>query len=85
MSEYNRGFGYHTVYEGLYAIRLNGGPWDGQYVGIMDPHDRQIVVNGPRNGDHRIWIRNVYSRREDRWEFVETETTYITAYYGPPP
>jgi hypothetical protein len=59
MTQYNRNFGYHTVHEGMYAVRLHGGPWDGKYVGIVDPRDRQIVINGPRNGDHRIWIRNV--------------------------
>jgi hypothetical protein len=69
----------HTLQLGLYAIRLHGGPWDGKEVGVRDPQASQVWVNGPRNGDHRIWISHLYERCGDRFEFTRTEVTPLSA------
>ena len=70
----------HNVREGMCAVRLHGGPWDGREVGVRDPEARQVIVNGPRHGDHSVWITHLYERREGRYEFVETEVTLLSAW-----
>jgi hypothetical protein len=70
----------HTVREGMCAVRLHGGPWDGREVGVRDPEARQVIVNGPRHGDHSVWITHLYERRGGRYEFVETEVTPLSAW-----
>jgi hypothetical protein len=70
----------HTVQEGMHAVRLHGGPWDGKEVGVREPEARQVSVNGPRHGDHSVWITHLYERRGDRYEFVSTEVTPLSAW-----
>jgi hypothetical protein len=68
----------HTVEEGMYATRLHGGPWDGKEVGVRDIEAQFVTVNGPRYGNHTVWITHIYQRRGDRYEFVSTETIPIS-------
>jgi hypothetical protein len=70
----------HTVRQGMIAIRLCGGPWDGKEVGVRDPQAPLVKVNGPRHGNHTVWITHLYERRGDRYEFVTTEVTPLTAW-----
>jgi hypothetical protein len=79
MVEAHREIASHTVQEGMYAIRLHGGPWDGKDVGVRDLGAHRVAIHGPRQGDHRIWITHVYERRGQRYEFVTTEVTPISA------
>jgi hypothetical protein len=65
----------HVVGEGMFAVRLHGGPWDGKVVGVRVVAPALVQVNGPRHGDHRVWITHLYARRDDRYEFVSTEVT----------
>jgi hypothetical protein len=69
----------HIVGEGMHAVRLHGGPWDGQEVGVRDPTAREVVVNGPRHGDHSVWITHLYEWRGGRYEFVCTEVVVLSA------
>jgi hypothetical protein len=72
----------HTIQEGMHAVRLHGGPWDGKEVGVRDPYAVSILVYGPRHGDHRVWITHIYERREGRYQFVATETVPLKAWRG---
>jgi hypothetical protein len=69
----------HTVLAGMFAVRLHGGPWDDKEVGVRDPKARRIVVNGPRHGNHTVWVTHLYELRGGRYEFVTTEITPLTA------
>lgn len=80
MDEAPREIASHTVREGMCAVRLHGGPWDGKDVGVRDPQANRVAVHGPRHGNHRIWITHVYERRGQGYEFVTTEVTTISAY-----
>ena len=62
MAEIHREIASHTVREGMFAVRLHGGPWDGRVVGVDDPQARLVAVHGPRHGNHRVWITHVYER-----------------------
>jgi hypothetical protein len=64
----------------MFAIRLHGGPWDGKEVGVRDRAARLVKVNGPRHGDHTVWITHLYERRGDQYEFVTTEVTPLSAW-----
>ena len=70
----------HAPRPALTAVRLFGGPWDGREVWVGDPRAELIQVNGPRDGDHRVWITHLYQRRGDRYEFVSTEVVPISAW-----
>jgi hypothetical protein len=65
----------HVPRTGLTAVRLFGGPWDGQDVWVSDTQARWVQVNGPRHGDHTVWITHLYEWRGERYEFVATEVT----------
>jgi len=69
----------HAVEEGMYAVRLHGGPWDGREVGIRDPQARLIGVNGPRGRNHGVWITHLYQQRGGRYEFVSTHVASVAA------
>jgi hypothetical protein len=85
MAEIHPEIASHSVGEGMYAVRLHGGPWDGREVGVRAPGARWVQVNGPRHGNHRVWITHLYERRGGRYEFVVTEETPISAgAIGPP-
>lgn len=64
----------------MFAIRLHGGPWGGKEVGVRDRAARLVQVNGPRYGDHTVWITHLYERRMDHYEFVRTEVTPLSAW-----
>jgi hypothetical protein len=70
----------HVPQEGMSAIRLQGGPWDGKEVWVRDPEASQVQVNGPRHGNHTVWITHLYNRRGGRYEFVTTEVTPLSAW-----
>ena len=80
MAEIHREIASHTVREGMFAVRLHGGPWDGRVVGVDDPHAPLVAVHGPRHGNHRVWITHVYERRGQRYEFVTTEVVPLSAW-----
>ncbi len=69
----------HIVQEGMYAVRLHGGPWDGKEVGVREPQAPQVVVNGPRHGIHRVWITHLYEWRGGRYQFVSTQVVPLSA------
>lgn len=70
----------HVPQEGMSAIRLHGGPWGGKDVYVSDPSARLVEVNGPRRGDHSVWVTHLYERRAGRYEFVSTEVTPLSAW-----
>lgn len=72
----------HTVQEGMHAILLHGGPWDGKEVGVRNPGAHRVAIHGPRHGDYRVWVTHVYEKRGQRYEFVATEVTPISALWG---
>jgi len=57
----------HIPQEGMYVVRLHGGPWDGKEVGVRNPDPPFVRVNGPRHGQHSIWVTHLYERRGDRY------------------
>jgi hypothetical protein len=70
----------HIVQPGMYAVRLYGGPWDGKEVGVRVPDPPFVRVNGPRHGQHFVWITHLYQRREGRYEFISTEVVPLSAW-----
>jgi hypothetical protein len=73
----------HAVSQGMFAVRLHGGPWDGKVVGVRVAAPTLVQVNGPRHGDHRVWITHLYERKGDSYEYVFTEVTPLEACAGP--
>jgi hypothetical protein len=61
------------------GVGLHGGLWDDKEVGVRDPIAPFVQVNGPRAGNHRVWITHLYERRGGLYEFVATKTVRITA------
>lgn len=72
----------HVPLTGLVPVRLFGGPWDGRDVWVSDPRALWVRVNGPRHGNHRVWITHLYEWRDARYEFVATEVTPLSATGG---
>ena len=70
----------HTPQKGMYAVRLHGGPWDGKVVGVRVANPPLVQVNGPRHGQHSVWITHLYKRCGDRYEFVATEVFGVSAW-----
>jgi uncharacterized protein (TIGR02996 family) len=70
----------HTQQEGMFAIRLHGGPWNSKQVWVRNPQARRVQVSGPRHGDHSVWITYLYEWHGDRYEFVYTEVTPLSAW-----
>jgi len=64
---------------GAFPVHLHGGPWDGKDVWVDRPDAPFVRIHGPRHGDHRVWITHLYQRRDDRYEFVGTETVSVAA------
>jgi hypothetical protein len=79
MGEVHSEIACHIPRAGMCAIWLQGGPWNGKEVGVRDPGAAFVRVNGPRHGQHSIWITHLYQRRGDRYEFVRTEVTPVSA------
>jgi hypothetical protein len=80
MSKVHAEIACHTPQEGMYAVRLHGGPWDGKVVGVRCVDPLLVRVNGPRHGRHSVWITHLYQRRGDRYEFVSTEVVPLSAW-----
>src|SRR6266566_9810163 len=70
----------HVPQKGLISVRLHGGPWDGKEVWVRRLNAPLIRVNGPRFGQHSVWITHLYERRGDRCEFVVTEVVPLSAW-----
>ena len=70
----------HVPREGLVPIRLHGGPWNGKDVYVADAQADFVRVNGPRHGQHSVWITHLYQRSEGRLEYVSTEITPLSAW-----
>jgi hypothetical protein len=66
--------------EGLSPVRLHGGPWDGKDVYVRATHLPFIQVNGPRHGQHAVWITHLYELRGTRWEYVSTDVVPLSAW-----
>jgi hypothetical protein len=64
----------------MVPVRLHGGVWDGKEVYVCDAQAPLVRVNGPRSGQHRVWITHLYERRGDRYEFVSTEVIPLSAW-----
>ena len=47
---------------------------------MRDPEARLLQVNGPRHGDHSVWITHIYERREGRYEFVTREVIPLSGW-----
>jgi hypothetical protein len=67
----------HHPGPGLAPVELVGGPWDGQIAGVRNPSARVIVINGPRHGNHRVWITHRYEKLRGRFEYVRTDVVGI--------
>jgi hypothetical protein len=80
MAEDHAEIACHILREGMYAVRLNGGPWDGKEVGVRDPKAERVRVNGPRHGCHSIWITHLYERHGECFEFLKTEIDAVSAW-----
>ena len=80
MAEFHPEIASHSIGEGLCAVRLHGGPWDGKVVGVRNPLAPLVQVNGPRHGNHRVWITHLYEKHEDHYEFAATEVLPISAW-----
>jgi hypothetical protein len=63
----------HHPRPGWAPVQLFGGPWDGQIAGVQNPNASVIGINGPRYGNHSVWITHRYERRGDRYEYVRTD------------
>ncbi len=83
MSDIHTEIACHAVTQGMFAVRLHGGPWDGKVVGVRVAAPPLVQVNGPRHGDHTIWITHLYERKGDSYEFVSTEVTPLEAWSEP--
>jgi hypothetical protein len=70
----------HVPQEGLLPVRLHAGPWDGKDVYVANPQATFLRVNGPRHGQHSVWITHLYERRDLQWEYVSTEETPLSAW-----
>jgi hypothetical protein len=64
----------------MHPVRLCGGPWDGKVVGVHDPTALLVQVNGPRHGQHSVWITHLYQRQGDHYEYVSTEIIPLSAW-----
>jgi len=80
MGEVHAEIASHTLQEGMYAVRLHGGPWDGMEVGVRISDAPLVQVNGPRHGQHSLWITHLYERRGDHYEFISTEVVPLSAW-----
>jgi hypothetical protein len=80
MSAGRREVAAHAPRPWLTAVRLSGGPWDGREVWVEDLQALLVLVNGPRHGDHRVWITHLYERRGQCYEFVTTEVVPLSAW-----
>jgi hypothetical protein len=83
MSDIHPEIASHVVGDGMFAVRLHDGPWDGKVVGVRVVAPPLVQVNGPRHGDHRVWITHLYERRGGRYEFVSTEVTPLEEWAEP--
>jgi hypothetical protein len=83
MSDTHPEIASHVVGEGMFAVRLHGGPWDGKVVGVRVVAPPLVQVSGPRHGDHRVSITHFYARRGERHEFVSSEVTPLEAWLEP--
>lgn len=80
MAEVHAEIASHTPQEGMFSVRLYGGPWDGKAVGVRVADPPFVRVNGPRHGQHSIWVTHLYQRRGDCYDFVSTEVDQISAW-----
>jgi hypothetical protein len=69
----------HSWRPGLSPVVLHGGVWDDRLVGVQNPCASVIGINGPRHGNHGVWIMHRYERRGERYEYVRTEVANIEA------
>jgi hypothetical protein len=73
-------FAHYPPRPGATRLHLRGGPLDGWEVGIEEPAPSTIRVNGPRHGNHTIWVTHEYIRRAGRYEYLATEQYEIRTF-----
>jgi hypothetical protein len=57
-------FAHYPPRPGATLLRLHGGPLDGWEVGVEGPAPPVVRVNGPRHGDHTIWLTHTYAQQD---------------------
>lgn len=72
----------HEPRPGAFPGRLHGGPWDGKVVWVDRPDAPFVWVNGPRHGDHRVWVTHLYQCRGGGYEFVRTDVVSIAGLFS---
>jgi hypothetical protein len=70
-------FAHYPPRPGATRLHLHGGPLDGWEVGVEGPAPPAVRVNGPRHGNHNIWITHTYVQRAGRYVHAATEETCI--------
>jgi hypothetical protein len=70
-------FAHYPPRAGATRLRLHGGPLDGWEVGVEGPPPAAVRVNGPRHGDHKVWVTHTYAQRGGRYEHSATEEANI--------
>ena len=78
MTEVHAEIACHIPREGMCTVFLHGGPWGGKHVGVRIPDPSFVRVNGPRHGNHTVWITHLYERCGERYKFVRTEVTPLS-------
>lgn len=73
-------FAHYPPRPGAHRIRLCGGPLDGFEVGLVGALPRALRVNGPRHGNHTIWITHRYTRCGDAYVHEHTEVVDVRSY-----
>jgi hypothetical protein len=67
-------FAHYPPRPGALRLQLFGGPLDGWEVGVEEAAPPPAVrVNGPRHGDHTVWVTHTYAEQNGRYEYVTTE------------
>ena len=66
-------FAQYPPKPGVPCVRLHGGPLDGMTVSVPPSLPERVRVNGPRHGDHTVWVTHTYVRRDGRYEYLDSE------------
>jgi hypothetical protein len=75
-------FAHYSVKPGATPLHLHGGPLDGWDVGVEGPAPPAVRVNGPRHGNHTIWVTHTYVLRDGAYQYATTEQDDIGTIYA---
>jgi hypothetical protein len=70
-------FAHYPPRPGATRLRLHGGPLDGWEVGVEGPAPAAVRVNGPRYGNHKVWVTHTYVWCDGRYEHSATDEAGI--------